>query len=102
MQEEIKLLCNRCYNSLTTVVYTEGVYVYPCDCRNEELYNAGMAEGRKEGYEEGHEEGEYYGFDRGREEAESEYRTQIEELEEKLEKYSELIDEEEYNERIGI
>ena len=102
MQNETKLLCNACYQPMDIVKYPDGVYINPCPCTDEALYNEGKKEGFEEGKEEGEEYGQEYGWERGFEEAQSESRVQIEELEEKLEQYSHLIEEDEYLDRTGM
>ena len=104
MPDETKLLCNRCYNPLTTAVYTEGVYVYPCDCRNEVIdkeWKEVIEEVKEEEFDRGMDAGREEGYEDGRRDAQDDARDRLAELEEKIEEYSQLTEEDEYLDRIG-
>jgi len=108
MPRETKLLCNKCFQEIATVSYPEGIYVERCPCEDENIFLDGHTEGYDKGYDQGSEEGFEQGYDQGLEATDNmhaeeidELKDRIHELEEITAKYSDLIDEEDYIDRLG-
>lgn len=99
-----RLLCNNCFQPLETVEYDIGIFIEPCGCHIDRInkeWEEKIKEAEHEAYREGQWDGEEDGRNEGYDQARGEFEDQIKELEEKLDKYQDLIDDDEYNERIG-
>ncbi len=117
MPNEIKLSCNQCYQPLEVVEYSNGVYVNPCECQNEEDYELGKEEGFETGFELGKESGYDDGIYEGEriarqdltQELRQEFEDKFEELHSRFKKLQiqhqelkeEMNEDEEYFDRIG-
>ncbi len=76
MREEIKLLCNVCFQPIDITEYPDGIYVNPCEC------SIGLSEeDQKELEENAYSEGQNVGYDMAQEDAYDRYRDDISELE---------------------